>query len=127
MPSPIRKPSLSELPMGPRRVLVDVLFHYYRLAGRPTLRKISAWIEEHGDELAGTASKETVRRMLAGTTVPVQWETANAVFTALCGLAGLNIEVRTNGYTSRRAEFKDYWNKAIDDEPYNPFSEEPPF
>ncbi|WP_434439656.1 hypothetical protein [Lentzea sp. E54] len=129
MPSPIRIPSLAELPGGPRRDLVKLLFFYYREAGRPTLRRISAWIDEHADELAGTASKETVRRMLTGKTVPAQWETAHTVFLALCNLAGVDPDDETQRYDSNRAEFKDHWNQAIDNEPRraSAFADEPPF
>jgi hypothetical protein len=46
---------------------------YYREAGRPTLREIGDVIAGR-DDLAGTASKETIRRMLQGISVPAQWK-----------------------------------------------------
>lgn len=50
---------------------------------------ISDQIKERADdlELAGTASRETIRRMLLGATVPANWETVNAVFLILREIA----------------------------------------
>jgi hypothetical protein len=127
----IRMPSARDLPRGPRRDLVEELFFFYREAGRPTLRAISDWIKEQ-DGLAGTASRETIRRMLAGTSVPAQWETANAVFQALCKLAGRDPDRKYPSHPdprSHRERFKDMWNMAIDDsepQPADPWAE-PPF
>ncbi len=110
----IRMPSVADLPEGPRRELVEELFLYYREAGRPTLRVISDRILDH-DDLAGTASKETIRRMLRGTSFPAQWETAQAVFVALCELAGFRPDGPRHYDVTRREAFKDLWNAAIDD------------
>lgn len=131
----IRMPSTRGLPEGPRREFVEELFTHYRDAGRPTLRRISDFIAAN-DDLAGTASKETVRRMLQGLTVPTQWETAQTVFLALCHLAGRNPDLRRAmdpwGETSRSV-FKRLWNDAIDEHddssppPVDPWADEPPF
>ena len=75
----LRMPSLQVLPNGPRRRFVDELHEYYRAAKRPTLREVSELIR-NDDELRGTASKETIRRMLLGEVVPASWHTVNAVF-----------------------------------------------
>jgi hypothetical protein len=131
----IRMPSTYDLPEGPRREFVEELFAYYRDAGRPTLRHISDFIATN-DDLAGTASKETVRRMLLGLTVPAQWETAHTVFLALCHLAAHDPDEnrQTDDWgESRRSVFKHLWNNAIDelDEPSSPadtsWPDEPPF
>jgi hypothetical protein len=132
MAAVIRMPSVKDLPRGPKRDLVEDLFLYYREAGRPTLRAVSDWISEH-EELAGTASRETIRRMLAGTSVPAQWETANAVFQALCCLAGFDPDKVHPGWDESRScreRFKDAWNLAIDAPepvPADPWTDEPPF
>jgi hypothetical protein len=112
----IRMPSEDDLPDGPRRELVEELFVYYREAGRPTLRSISDYIASR-DDLAGTASKETIRRMLQGISVPAQWETAHAVFLALCRLAGAHSEGprSPNNRATRQSVFKELWNTAIDE------------
>jgi hypothetical protein len=65
----LRMPSTHVLPKGPRRDFVEELFEHYRAAKRPTLREISERIRD--DELAGTASRETIRRMLLGEVVPL--------------------------------------------------------
>jgi hypothetical protein len=129
----IRMPSTSDLPEGPRRVLVAQLFAYYRDAGRPTLREISDAIAGR-DDLAGTASRETIRRMLLGISVPAQWETAHAVFLALCQLADYDPdEQHPDGYEgeTRRSVVKDLWNSAIDEpdpQPSDPWgTSAPPF
>jgi len=56
---------------GLRREFVEKLFEYYRAAKRPMLREISGLIRED-DELVGTASRETIRRMLLGEVIPSQ-------------------------------------------------------
>jgi hypothetical protein len=113
--------------------LVTQLFAYYRDAGRPTLRQISDSIASR-DDLAGTASRETIRRMLLGISFPAQWETAHAVFLALCQLAGYDPdEEHPDGYggETRRSVAKELWNSAIDEpepSPPDPWgSSEPPF
>lgn len=55
--------------------------------GRPTLKVINDWIDDQ-DDLPAPASKETVRRMLVGITVPLTWDIAHTVFLALCTMAG---------------------------------------
>ena len=80
------------------------------------MRQITAYISDH--ELPGTASKETIRRVLQGTRVPVQWLTAEAIFLALCALA------RTDPEST-------YWDDQINHysapPPGRGFDEEPPF
>jgi hypothetical protein len=58
----IRKPSEEEVPSGPHRQLLNELFHMYGQAGRPVLRAITAAAEKM--DLPGTASQETLRRVL---------------------------------------------------------------
>ena len=82
----MRMPSEDDLPRGTVRDFVELLFWFYRAARRPTLREISDRIQKM--DLPGTASDETIRRMMHGKTVPAHWETVDAVLEALCDLAG---------------------------------------
>jgi hypothetical protein len=112
-------PGLDELPEGPRRVFVGSLHGLYRAAGRPTLAKIAetANVEE---EREGTASRETVRRLLHGESLGT-WQTAQTVIEALCRLAGYKTSDRvweTGGSRTitRIDDFKSRWNAAVDDD-----------
>ncbi len=121
LPSIIRVPAKHELPAGPRRRFVEELHDHYRAARRPPLRVISDRIKERADdlELAGTASRETIRRMLLGTTVPANWETVNAVFLILCEIANRNPNGDHYGEASpTHAESLELaWNQVLDDQP----------
>ena len=118
-----------DLPPGTVRDFVELLFAFYREARRPTLRNISDRIEKL--DLSGTASNETIRRMLHGTTVPAHWETVDAVLEALCDLAGTeawhDIEwKRVKG--SRSWHLERLWHRALDEpDRYYPVEDEPPF
>lgn len=115
----VRMPTEEQLPSGSRRRFVSELFERYREADRPSLREISDAIAGREDR-RGTASPETVRRMLNGTTVP-GWRTVEAVLVALCDLAGTDPD---NEYydsedinreaTTFRRELKYLWNRAVD-------------
>jgi hypothetical protein len=83
----MRFPSEAELPPGAVRDFAELLFWLFCKAHRPALREISAAIER--SDRKGTASPETIRRMLLGTTVPVRWAIVEAVYLTLCDLAGL--------------------------------------
>jgi hypothetical protein len=110
-------PSELDLPPGPVRDFAELLFWLYRKAHRPALRDVSEAIRRN-DDLHGTASPETVRRMLLGTTVPVRWSIVEAVFLTLCDLAGLepDYEVSWGGDpASIRSLVEDLWHKALDD------------
>ena len=132
----MRIPSEDQLPSGSRRRFVAELFQRYREADRPPLRLISDTIER-ADSRA-TASPETIRRMLNGTTVP-RWKTVEAVLLALCELAGTDPDMEysedfNSEPTTRRRELKDLWNRAVDfpdeyDRPvhYSWSTDEPPF
>lgn len=132
MPKHLAMPSLSKLPKGPRREFVENLFGYLKLADRPTLREISARINER-DDLPGDASTETVRRMFQGETVPARWNNALSVFLVLCELA--NVEPREPHWKAddesgptHEAEYRSLWNAALDaPRGYSPFADEPPF
>lgn len=117
----LRLPSRTELPDGPRRAFVEELFVHYREAGRPQLRVIANWIKDN-DELSGSASAETIRRVLTGIAVPRTWPTVEAILEALCSLADRNpneqrSEYWTNGQPppTIREELKNRWNAALDD------------
>jgi hypothetical protein len=131
----LRMPSEAELEPGTVRDFVELLFAVYRAADRPTLREISKAVED-GD-YRGTASTETVRRMLRGDSVP-RWETVEAVFEALCNLAGWDPDGqwKIDGNPGvGRTVMKRRWNRALDepDYKYGPppgqfaFNDEPPF
>lgn len=91
MAKTLRMPSETELPPGPLRDFVELLWYFFRLAMRPTLREISLQIKGDTD-LRGTASTETIRRMLRGATVPAHWETVEAVAAALGQMARINLD-----------------------------------
>lgn len=134
MPRSIRMPSLAELPDGPRRKFVVELFEYFRAARRPPLREISDRITAN-DELAGTASRETIRRMLSGAGVPARWDTVHAVFLVLCELANIKPEAprweddRSGEWETRAQRMEEVWNEALDDvpSPLPQATDEPPF
>jgi hypothetical protein len=110
-------PSETELPRGAPRDFTEQLFSLYKEARRPGLREISAAVP---DDSPGTASTETIRRILRGKTVPVHWETVDAVFTALCLLAKVDpdedIGDGWRGETVTRRELVEgAWHRALDE------------
>jgi hypothetical protein len=111
MASSIQLPGLLQLPDSPRRRLVETLHRYYQEAGRPTLRAIDEWISSR-EGLA--ASKETVRRMLVGITVPLRWDIAESAFLALCALAGRNPDARHDDGLTLRAAYRRQWQAALE-------------
>jgi hypothetical protein len=125
MPRYIRMLGEDELPEGPRRDLVTKLQDYYEEAGLPPVQEISARCQElaeKNERLRGTASRETVRRMLSGssvlTSVP-HWENVELVYRALCDFAGKDPDasyVWDQGYDSGDIKFldelRDAWSKA---------------
>jgi hypothetical protein len=119
----MRMPSKEQLPNGPHRSFVEELFVHYREAGRPTLREIAKWINEHQEtlNLRGTASTETIRRILSGTVVPRTWLTVETILEALCGLADRSVEEDRwpeDQWSDRtfRDVLKQRWNEVIDHE-----------
>ncbi|MEU7947376.1 hypothetical protein AB0C50_22085 [Micromonospora taraxaci] len=66
VPKVIRMPSPDVVPeRTKRRGFLEEMFLLYRAAGSPALREIEEWIRQN-DELKGTASAETIRRILHG-------------------------------------------------------------
>lgn len=118
MRAPIRMPPGPMLSSGPLRTFVGTLHGYYRQAGRPSLRVIHTWIEGHA-EGGGTISKESIRRMLAGISVPLRWDSAESTFLALCALAGRDPDERyvdkLGRHTNRtlRDDFHRRWRAAV--------------
>jgi hypothetical protein len=111
----LRMPSEAELPPGTIRDFVELLFYFYKTAHRPTLREISSLIEKSG--LPGTASTETIRRMLRGKTVPSHWETVEAVLVVLSDLGGRTPDVSLtweNERRTRRQHLQHVWDRALD-------------
>jgi hypothetical protein len=110
-------PSERELPPGPVRDFAELLFWLYRRAHRPALRDISERIRRN-DDLHGTASPETIRRMLLGTTVPVKWAIVEAVYLTLCDLAEMDPfskKVRLGeDVGSVRSFVEDAWHNVLD-------------
>ena len=69
------------------------------------------------DHLQGTASPETIRRMLLGITVPVRWATVEAVYLTLCDLAGEDPYQQRHwdgDYGSIRSFVENAWHSALD-------------
>lgn len=115
----MRMPSKGELPDGPRRDFVEALRRYYREAGRPALRKISREIEGRDDLMEVTASQETIRRILAGKTLPTSWDRVDAIYRVLCEMAdidpdGPRREDGPNGETRRRHLWR-LWDTALEE------------
>lgn len=112
----LRMPSEAELPRGARRDFTEQLFSLYREARRPDLRTISRAIP---DDSPGTASTETIRRMLRGKTVPAHWQTVDTVLTALCLLAGVDPDDNVGGdyrdEVTRRQLVEGAWHRALDE------------
>lgn len=133
-------PSEAELPRGPVRDFVAVLFRLYREARRPPLREISGTIQRR-DDLRGTASTETIRRMLRGATVPPHWDTIEAVLIGLCDMAGTDPNALRPGgerdeydLPTRREELEEAWHRALDEpagrypvQANDPWANDPPF
>jgi hypothetical protein len=123
VPKVLRMPPESGLRRGSHRDFVEELFEYYRQAGRPTLRAVAEWITEN-EELAGTASPETVRRVLVGKVQPT-WPTAQAILHALCALAGREVtedrwpddNYRDERIVTLEGQLRALWNMMIDDDP----------
>jgi hypothetical protein len=118
---PMQMPDEQTLPEGPHRDFVALLFDYYRLARRPALEKICNQIQSA--DRAGTASRETIRRLMNGVSVPPNWQTVEAIFVALCELAGVTHDVRVKAFdhradewvvTDRRSQMEAAWNAALD-------------
>ncbi|CAM3746648.1 hypothetical protein [Nocardiopsis rhodophaea] len=148
MPKTIRMPSEEDLPRGPRRHFVETLYQLYCDAGRPPLQRVSERINEL--PVSGSASKETIRKILNGRTVPLQWPNVEAVFVALTDMAGVDPDrlvflrdsfgPRTDEQPAREL-IRELWQEAFDDdlllprmETYVPpsprsggFGDEPPF
>lgn len=126
MPRPLRMPNERELPKGRRRDFVEELFDHYRAAHRPTLREISDRIAASKD-LNGMASRETIRLMLKGRTVPGQWAMVYAVAAALSELSGRDLASERwpdsnsfDGSPTCIDALERAWHEALDEEPRTP-------
>ncbi|CNF63343.1 Uncharacterised protein [Mycobacterium tuberculosis] len=117
----LQMPDETTLPPGPRRAFVRLLFDYYTLARRPTLEAISDQI--NSKDRSGTASRETIRRMMHGHTVPRNWQTVEVVFLALCELGEVEPDLRVKAYNERidetviidrRSQMEEAWHAALD-------------
>jgi hypothetical protein len=142
-------PRETDLPRGTVRDFVHILVWLYQKAHCPALREISDEIRKR--DLRGTASTETIRRMLNGTTVPRRWQIVEAVYLVLCDLAGRHPEDHIgidDRYMSIERHVEDTWQKALlnphlryrdpepepapldpwtEDDGASGYSEEPPF
>lgn len=119
----IRMPSQEELPLGPQRRFMETLFRLWVDAGMPTMEAVSQAAGAAPPQ-EGAASKETVRKMLTGKTVPHDWQNAEAVFLGLSTMAGFDpdrLVVHTddmNGYgpdpepEPARMVFRRFWADA---------------
>lgn len=127
MPTILAMPTSEAVPEGPRRKFLEELFVHYREAGRPTLRVIAKWIKDHEEDraLRGTASTETIRRMMKGDVVPRNWPVVEAVLEALCDLGDRSSDEerwQDDDWQSReeptpwtfKDELRRRWNAALD-------------
>lgn len=142
MPKPLRKPGYDVVPdRTHRRWFLDEMFFLYKEAGRPALHEVEKWIKENED-LRGTASTETVRRVLRGH-VPPRWATVEAITLAFCALAGIDQRaprhhddyIMNQSPETHLEAAKRLWGDAYDEEPSktdsryaadDPWAEEPP-
>jgi len=126
MPKVIRMPR--NLGTTARGRFIDEIFSYYRAAGRPTLDTISGRIKAR-DDLAGTASRETIRRVLSEGAVPLSLTTVEAIFVILCELAGREPnEARwdDDGYNNDQKPGWEVLREAWDDAVEEAHEEPPP-
>ena len=101
--------------MGQLRDFVELLLGLYQRAHCPALREISDEIRKR-DDLRGTASTETIRRMLNGTTVPRRWQIVEAVYLVLYDLAQLkpgDLIHFHDRYESIKRHIEDAWQNAL--------------
>jgi hypothetical protein len=116
----LRMPTEAELPPGGIRDLVELIFVFYRAAHRPTLRVISKAIRD-GD-FDATASEETIRKVLHGTTVPTNWETMKAIGLGLASIGNWQPrdEIQFNGVTlTVTSHLSRQWHRALDEPFYD--------
>lgn len=136
MPKILRLPNEKDLPHGPRRDFAEAMFALYRLAGRPSLSAISAEIERD-EQRRGTASRETIRRVLIGTSVPATFATVEVIMLALCAMADVEPDAvyvedvwGHSVRTSHVRKIRNAWNRSLDEEPLTAardIDEDPPF
>lgn len=121
MPKIIQLPSQEELPAGAHRRFAETLYRLWSEAGMPAATKVSERIQK--SDLEGSASKETVRRMLTGKVVPQEWANAEAVFVTLSQMAGTDPDRAVTVDSERdygvefgpepaRALFRRFWRDA---------------
>jgi S-DNA-T family DNA segregation ATPase FtsK/SpoIIIE len=113
MPPVLKLPSEAELPEGPRRALVVALHHLYKGAMRPSLRGLAVLISED-ENLSGTASHETIRRLLRGETLP-EWPQVQAVAAALHQLAEQRRGTTSSGPLPSLETIAQLWDAASDE------------
>lgn len=109
VPRVIAMPDLDVVPLGPHREFLESLHQHYRQASRPQLRLLSETIAKR--DLAGMPSRETIRRLLRGETIP-EWLTVHAVINILCEFAGHTFDER--GRSECEGVFHTKWNAALD-------------
>ena len=116
----LRKPQESSL-SEERWQFVNELWFHHEAAGRPKLELIMRGIEVFNEKnlTGGTASTETIRKMLKGQTVPVDWSRVRATLYVLCGMAGTDPKgyPEDSGYDPPTYEenLRRLWSRALDD------------
>lgn len=128
MPRVIKMPTDDELPPGAVRDFTALLFRLYKAARRPTLDDLSRHIRD--SDYPATASKETIRRMLRGTTIPAHWQTVETVCRALCHFAGIDFStdmITVGGITAAVTTLAESrWHEALDEPLSQPWAGYPP-
>ncbi len=117
----LRKPQESTLSPARWEFVKELWFHY-EAAGRPKLDAIMEGIRVFNEktDTGGTASTETIRKMLKGETVPVDWSRVQATLYVLCEMAGTDPNQPTEVYgygdnPSAEQDLRRLWNQALDD------------
>lgn len=106
-----------------RRGFVEETFRLYRAAGSPALREVEDWIRAN-DDLKGTASTETIRRILRGH-VPPRWHTVEAIALAFFAMSDLEPGQERwidnmNEPISNMEALRQAWAEAIEEDPDAP-------
>lgn len=119
----LRKPQESSLSQV-RWQFVNELWFHHEAAGRPKLesimRGIDVFNEKNPTNGGGTASTETIRKMLKGTTVPVNWARVRATLYVLCEMAGTDPKEYPEGGggydpPTHEENLRHLWSRALDD------------
>ncbi|MFI1285156.1 hypothetical protein ACH4U5_31105 [Streptomyces sp. NPDC020858] len=110
----LHMPSLSVLPAGPHRTLVEHLHGLYRRAGKPSLRDMASGMRRQ-DDLPGTLSHEGIGNILRGKGGVPTWRSVETLTRYLTGISvvGEDVDAQVRMVHS-------LWLTADDERPHPP-------